>query len=44
MVQLGNVALLVGHKIEYDPIKGRIVNCQEANKFLHREYREGWSI
>lgn len=44
MVLLGNVALQVGHKIEYDPIKGRIVNCQEANKFLHRNYREGWTL
>lgn len=43
-VLLGNVALLVGHPIEYDPISGKIVNCVEANRFLHRDYRKGWTL
>ncbi len=43
-VLLGNAALLVGHPIEYDPLSGKIVNCSEANRFLHREYRQGWSL
>jgi hypothetical protein len=44
VILLGNVALLVGHPIEYDPLTGRIVNCAEANRFLHREYRAGWRL
>ncbi len=44
MILLGNAALLVGHPIEYDPLTGRIVNCAEANQFLHREYRAGWTL
>jgi hypothetical protein len=44
MILLGNVALLVGHPIEYDPLTGRIVNCAEANRFLHCEYRAGWRL
>jgi hypothetical protein len=43
-ILLGNVALLVGHRIEFDPLSGKIVNCPEANRFLHREYRQGWSL
>jgi len=43
-ILLGNVALLVGHRIEFEPLSGKIVNCPEANRFLHREYRQGWSL
>jgi len=44
MLLLGNAALLVGHPIEYDAGKGRIVNCEESNRVLHREYRAGWVL
>ncbi len=44
VILLGIAALLVGHPIEYDPLSGKIVNCAEANRFLHREYRSGWSL
>ncbi len=43
-VQLGNAAVLVGHPLEYDPVEGNIVNCTEANRYLHREYRRGWTL
>ncbi len=42
--QLGNVALRVGHKIEWDPLAFRITNCREANQYLSREYRRGWDL
>ncbi len=42
--QLGNVALRVGHRIEWDPLAFRITNCQEANQYLSREYRKGWDL
>jgi predicted dehydrogenase len=42
--QLGNIALRVGHKIEWDPLAFRITNCREANQYLTREYRKGWDL
>jgi hypothetical protein len=44
MVNLGYVALRAGRKIEYDPIKMAISNYPEANKYLTREYRNGWEL
>ncbi|MCC7175811.1 MAG: Gfo/Idh/MocA family oxidoreductase [Bryobacterales bacterium] len=41
---LGNVALRVGHRIEWDPLAFRITNCREANQHLFREYRKGWDL
>jgi predicted dehydrogenase len=42
--QLGNIALKVGHRIEWDPLAFRITNCREANQYLTREYRRGWEL
>ena len=42
--QLGNLALRVGHKIEWDALNFRVTNCQEANQYLRREYRRGWDL
>jgi hypothetical protein len=42
--QLGNIALRMGHRIEWDPLAFRITNCQEANQYLRREYRQGWDL
>jgi predicted dehydrogenase len=42
--QLGNVALRVGHRIEWDPMSFRVTNCREANQYLTREYRRGWDL
>jgi predicted dehydrogenase len=42
--QLANVALKVGHRVEWDPLAFRITNCREANQFLTREYRRGWEL
>jgi predicted dehydrogenase len=44
VILLGIAALLVGHPIQYDTLSGKIVNRAEANRFLHREYRSGWSL
>lgn len=51
VVLLGNIALrvqlreeLTYHKIEWDPEKLQIKNLPEANKFIRREYRDGWKI
>ena len=41
---LGNIALRVGHRIEWDSKAFRITNCREANQYLTREYRRGWDF
>jgi len=41
---LGNVAFRVGKKIEWDSEKMAAVGCPEADRFLKREPRSGWSL
>ena len=41
---LGLVAYQVGKKIEYDGVKGRVTNSDEANALLRRKYRPGWVL
>lgn len=41
---LGNVAIRAGEKIEWDAKKMEVTNLPEANKFLSRDYRDGWSL
>jgi hypothetical protein len=41
---LGNVAFRAGHKIEWDTQKLQITNDPDANQFLTREPRSGWSL
>ncbi len=41
---LGNVAYRAGKKIEWDAETLRIPNAPEAEQYLGREYREGWSL
>ena len=41
---LGVVALRAGEPIEYDGAGGRITNVADANRYLDREYREGWKL
>jgi hypothetical protein len=50
-VLLGNVALRVQLredltlcKLEWDPVNLKITNLDEANKYIRREYRSGWSL
>jgi hypothetical protein len=41
---LGNVALRVGQRIEWDPLAFRVTNCEQANTFVRRDYRKGWEL
>jgi hypothetical protein len=48
---LGNVALradmktkLTRTRLHWDSEKFEFTNMAEANKYLHRDYREGWSL
>ena len=50
-VLLGNIALrralkekVVRMKLQWDPKAFKITNLPEANQYLHREYRKGWSL
>lgn len=43
-VNLGTVALRAGKKVLFDGEKMKITNDSEANKYLYREYREGWEL
>jgi len=42
--QLADIALRMGHRVEWDPLAFRITNCREANQHLSREYRRGWEL
>jgi hypothetical protein len=51
VVLLGNVALRMGQqlyekglKLYYDGPSMKVTNLPEANKYIHNEYREGWSL
>ncbi|MCC6162702.1 MAG: Gfo/Idh/MocA family oxidoreductase [Acidobacteria bacterium] len=41
---LGVVALNAGKKITYDGANMRIPNAPDAEQFLRRQYRQGWSL
>ncbi len=41
---LGNVAYRAGKRIEWDPKAMRIRNAPEAEQYLGREYRKGWTL
>ncbi|MBP7050408.1 MAG: Gfo/Idh/MocA family oxidoreductase [Phycisphaerae bacterium] len=43
-ILLGNVAAFAGQKLEWDGANMKVTNLPEANKFLRRTYREGWSL
>ena len=41
---LGLVAHRAGKRLEYDPATGRVTNSAEANDWLKRSYRSGWTL
>ena len=43
-VLLGNVAIRAQKKFEWDAEKCEAKDCPEANKYVKREYRKGWSL
>ena len=43
-VLLGNVAYRSGKTIEWDAPNLKATNCPEAEAFLRREYRKGWTL
>lgn len=43
-VLLGNVAYKAGGKIQYDAKTGRVSGARNAEQYLRREYRRGWTL
>lgn len=43
-VLLGNVSYRSGRKLEWDAANLKAVGCPEADAFLRREYRKGWTL
>jgi len=43
-VLLGNVAYRSGHKLEWNAEQFTIDNAHEAEEFLQRDYRPGWTL
>jgi hypothetical protein len=43
-VLLGNVAYRVGKKLEWDAAGLKATNCPEADPYIRREYRPGWTL
>lgn len=44
VVLLGNVALRAGKKLSWDGPNMKVTNVPEANEYLHRPYRGGWTL
>lgn len=43
-ILLGNIALRVGRRLEWDGPAMTFKNCPEANEYLTKEYRQGWRV
>ena len=43
-VLLGNVALRVGRRIDWDAEKMQVKDCPEAEPLIRRPYRDGWTL
>jgi hypothetical protein len=43
-VLLGNVSYRTGRELHWDAKNVRAANCPEADRFIRREYRAGWTL
>ena len=43
-VLLGNVAYKAGKKLHWDAKNLKAANCPEADQFINKQYREGWTL
>jgi predicted dehydrogenase len=44
MVLLGNIAIRTGRKLTWDAPGMKFVGDDDANQYLHYEYRQGWAL
>jgi predicted dehydrogenase len=43
-VLLGNVSYRVGKKLHWDPVGLKVVGCPEADPYIRKPYRQGWTL
>jgi len=43
-VLLGNLAIRVGGKLEWDPARMKVKNMPDAGRYIHKHYRHGWKV
>jgi len=43
-VLLGNVAMRMDTKLDWDGENLKVLNVPKANEFIHRQYRQGWTL
>jgi predicted dehydrogenase len=43
-ILLGNIALKVGRRLEWDGVEMKFTNDAEANQYVSKEYRQGWKF
>jgi hypothetical protein len=43
-ILLGNVAMRVGKKLEWDGPNMKVTNCPEAEQYIKPEFRKGWDL
>ena len=41
---MGNVAFRTGKALEWDAKALKATNCEEADKYIRKEYRSGWEV
>jgi len=44
MALLGNAAIRAGQKLDWDVNSMQVKNVTEANQYIQRQYREGWTL
>lgn len=44
VVLLGNLAIRSGKKLNWDGPNMLVTNVPEANEYIHRQYRQGWTL
>jgi len=44
IVLLGNLAIRTGKKLDWDGPNMKVTNVSEANEYIHRQYRQGWTL
>ncbi len=43
-VLLGNVAYRAGQRLDWDAKSMKATNCPEADKYIQKQYRQGWEV
>jgi hypothetical protein len=41
---LGNVSYRTGKRLQWDPEGLKAIDCPEADQYIRRQYREGWTL